>query len=96
MRRAGRGHGAKDELKRAEDELAVLDRRLRDLVLQVPSPADPTVPDGGEDDGEVLRVVGDDTRGPTARSRRLRRRDGLRRDEARGRDERLAVRVARA
>jgi seryl-tRNA synthetase len=49
---------AKDELKRAEDELAILDRRLRDLVLQVPSPADPEVPDGGEADAEVLRVVG--------------------------------------
>ena len=49
---------AKDELKRDEDELAILDRRLRDLVLQVPSPADPSVPDGGEDDAEVLRVVG--------------------------------------
>jgi len=54
----GEAAAAKDELKRAEDDLAVLDRRLRDLVLQVPSPADPTVPDGGEDDAEVLRVVG--------------------------------------
>jgi seryl-tRNA synthetase len=48
----------KRDLKRAEDELAVFDGRLRDLVLRVPNPADPSVPDGGEDDGEVLRVVG--------------------------------------
>ena len=50
---------AKDELKRAEDELAILDRRLRELALQLPSPADPSAPDGGEDDAEVVRVVGD-------------------------------------
>ena len=49
----------KAELKRAEDELAILDGRLRDLALRVPSPADASVPDGGEDDAEVLRVVGD-------------------------------------
>ncbi len=48
----------KDELRRAEEELTVLDRRLRDVALRVPNPADPSVPDGGEDDGEVLRVVG--------------------------------------
>jgi len=49
----------KDRVKAAQDELAVLERRMRDLALQVPNPADPSVPDGGEDDGEVLRVVGD-------------------------------------
>jgi seryl-tRNA synthetase len=49
----------KAELKRAEDELAILDGRLRDLALRVPSPADASVPDGGEGDAEVLRVVGD-------------------------------------
>ena len=50
---------AKEELKRGEDELTILDQRLRGLALQVPSPADPSVPDGGEGDAEVLRVVGD-------------------------------------
>jgi seryl-tRNA synthetase len=49
---------AKDELAAAESELAILDRRLRDLALQVPSPADADVPDGGEDDAAVLRAVG--------------------------------------
>jgi seryl-tRNA synthetase len=48
----------KRELQAAESELAVLDARLRDLALTVPNPADPEVPDGGEDDGAVLRVEG--------------------------------------
>jgi seryl-tRNA synthetase len=48
----------KGELQAAERELAERDATLRELVLQVPNPADPSVPDGGEDDGEVLRVVG--------------------------------------
>jgi len=48
----------KEELQAAERELVLLDATLRDLVLQVPNPADPSVPDGGEDDGEVLRVIG--------------------------------------
>ena len=50
---------------------------------QVPNPADASVPDGGEDDGEVLRVVGDTVDGAAARPRRVRRRDGLRRHRAR-------------
>jgi len=54
----------KRELQRAEEELGVLDRRLRDLALQVPNPADPSAPDGGEDDGEVLRTHGDSPEAP--------------------------------
>jgi seryl-tRNA synthetase len=49
----------KDELSAREKELQVLDGRLREIALQVPNPADASVPDGGEHDGEVLRVVGD-------------------------------------
>jgi seryl-tRNA synthetase len=49
----------KDELQQAERVLAELDITVRELALQVPNPADASVPDGGEDDGEVLRVVGD-------------------------------------
>ena len=49
----------KREVQEAERSLGALDRQLAELVLQVPNPADPSVPDGGEDDGEVLRVVGD-------------------------------------
>jgi seryl-tRNA synthetase len=51
--------GLKDQVQQAEQELGVLERRLRDLALQLPNPADPAVPDGGEADGEVLRTVGD-------------------------------------
>jgi seryl-tRNA synthetase len=49
----------KEELQLLEDALGQLDREVRALSLQVPNPADPSVPDGGEDDGAVLRVVGD-------------------------------------
>ena len=49
----------KDELAAREKELQTTDARLRDLALQVPNPADASAPDGGEDDGEVVRVVGD-------------------------------------
>ncbi|MEZ5171525.1 MAG: serine--tRNA ligase [Acidimicrobiia bacterium] len=49
----------KDELKAAEAELTDVEQRHQDLALQVPNPADRTVPDGGEDDGEVVRTVGD-------------------------------------
>ncbi len=49
----------KERGKAAEDELALLERRLRDVALRVPNPADPDVPDGGEEDGDVVRVVGD-------------------------------------
>ena len=43
----------KDELAAKEPELAEADARLRELALQVPNPADESVPDGGEDDSEV-------------------------------------------
>jgi seryl-tRNA synthetase len=49
----------KDELAALEPRLAEAEARLRDLALQVPNPADASVPDGGEDDYQVLRVVGD-------------------------------------
>jgi seryl-tRNA synthetase len=48
----------KEELAAKEQELGAADARLRDLALQVPNPADASVPDGGEDDAEVLRVEG--------------------------------------
>jgi seryl-tRNA synthetase len=49
----------KEELQAREAALAGADQVLRDLALRVPNPADPSVPDGGEDDGEVLREVGE-------------------------------------
>ncbi len=36
-----------------------MEARLRELALQVPNVADGSVPDGGEDEGEELRVVGE-------------------------------------
>ena len=53
----------KKELTAREDVLHDLDARLREVALQVPNPADSSVPDGGEDDATVVRVVGD-TPGP--------------------------------
>jgi seryl-tRNA synthetase len=49
----------KSELQEREQALAALEARLRELALQLPNPADLSAPDGGEDDFEVLRVVGD-------------------------------------
>jgi seryl-tRNA synthetase len=54
----------KAELQSAEDALSELDRRLRDAVIALPNPADPSVPDGGEDDGKVLRTVGEQVAAP--------------------------------
>ncbi len=48
----------KERVREGETELGVLDRRLRDLALRIPNPADPSVPDGGADDAEVMRTVG--------------------------------------
>jgi seryl-tRNA synthetase len=49
----------KDELAAREPALAAAEAKLRDLALQVPNPADASVPDGGEDDAEVVRTVGE-------------------------------------
>jgi seryl-tRNA synthetase len=55
----------KAELTEAERVLADADVVVRDLALQLPNPADASVPDGGEHDGAVVRVV-DGTPGPPA------------------------------
>jgi seryl-tRNA synthetase len=49
----------KTELTAAEALLTETESVVRALALQVPNPADPSVPEGGEHDGVVLRVVGD-------------------------------------
>lgn len=54
----------KDELAALEPTLAEAEARVRQLALQVPNPADVSVPDGGEDDGDVLRIVGAETPPP--------------------------------
>ena len=48
----------KEELGAAEAALTELEPEVRALALQVPNPADASVPDGGEDEGEVVRTVG--------------------------------------
>ena len=54
----------KEELAKAEPGLADAEAQVRDLALGVPNPAHESVPDGGEEDYEVLRVVGDETPAP--------------------------------
>ncbi|MET0275916.1 MAG: serine--tRNA ligase [Acidimicrobiia bacterium] len=49
----------KQELTALEPDLTAAIERVRELALQIPNPADASVPDGGEDDGDVLRIVGD-------------------------------------
>jgi seryl-tRNA synthetase len=49
----------KAELTAAEAVLTDAESVVRALALQIPNPADPSAPDGGEHDGAVLRLVGD-------------------------------------
>jgi seryl-tRNA synthetase len=49
----------KEELTGREKVLTAVDSELRELALPLPNPADASAPDGGEDDGEVVKVVGD-------------------------------------
>ncbi|HMF03960.1 MAG TPA: serine--tRNA ligase [Acidimicrobiia bacterium] len=49
----------KEDLKKSEQRLQEAETRLRELALQIPNPADESVPVGGEDANEVVRVVGE-------------------------------------
>jgi seryl-tRNA synthetase len=49
----------KEDLLRTEKRLSEFEETARELALEVPNPADASVPDGGEDDNEVLRVIGE-------------------------------------
>jgi seryl-tRNA synthetase len=49
----------KEELTAREPDLAAAEAAVRALALAVPNPADPEVPDGGEDEGDVVRTVGE-------------------------------------
>ena len=51
----------KEELTAKEKELQAADAELREVALQIPNSADASVPDGGEDDGEVVKTVGAQT-----------------------------------
>jgi len=48
----------KADLQRADEALGAAEAALRELTLQVPNPAASDVPDGGEDDGDVVKTVG--------------------------------------
>jgi seryl-tRNA synthetase len=49
-----------DEIKSLEQELAVVDERIQELLATLPNLPDPSAPDGdSEDDAVVVRVVGD-------------------------------------
>jgi seryl-tRNA synthetase len=54
----------KAELTEAEAALNELEAALTALALQVPNPADESVPDGGEDDFVVVRTIGATTPAP--------------------------------
>ncbi len=43
----------------ARGRARTVDAEVRALALRIPNPADASVPDGGEHDGAVLRIVGD-------------------------------------
>jgi seryl-tRNA synthetase len=49
----------KEELSAAEARVQAIEGTFRELTLQVPNPADPSVPDGGEDDAVEIETVGD-------------------------------------
>ena len=57
----------KERLTALEGGLKEADDGLRTRALQIPNPADASVPDGGEDDGEVVREVGSVPDGAPAR-----------------------------
>ena len=54
----------KADLQRADEALAASEGALRELALQVPNPAASDVPDGGEDDGDVVKTVGREVDAP--------------------------------
>jgi seryl-tRNA synthetase len=54
----------KAELGEAEAALDLISKKLTDLALTIPNPADPSVPSGGEDDFEVIASVGDQRPAP--------------------------------
>jgi len=56
----------KDQLAALEPQLAEAEARFNELVIRVPNPAHPSVPDGGEDDYDVIRVVGEGPAAPAA------------------------------
>ena len=54
-----RAAAMKQNLQQLESALTEAEAALRELALQLPNPADSSVPDGGEDDGVVVKTVGE-------------------------------------
>jgi seryl-tRNA synthetase len=54
-----RAAATKQNLQALESALTEAEGALRELALQLPNPADASVPDGGEDDGVVVKIVGE-------------------------------------
>ncbi len=54
----------KAELTAAEADYTVVDDEMKALALQLPVPADASVPDGGEDEGTVVATVGEQNAAP--------------------------------
>jgi seryl-tRNA synthetase len=54
----------KEELAAREQVLQEIEARLREVALQIPNSADVSVPDGGEDDGDEIKKVGDTRAAP--------------------------------
>ncbi len=48
----------KIELGVLEQQLSAVEASLQEYALQLPNSADPSVPDGGEDEGDVVKTVG--------------------------------------
>jgi seryl-tRNA synthetase len=54
----------KAELTAAEADYNVVDDEMKALALQLPVPADASVPDGGEDEGTVVATIGEQNAAP--------------------------------
>ena len=54
----------KAELQKVEKRFGEASDDLRDIVITIPNPADPRCPTGGEDDYEVIEVVGEQNKPP--------------------------------
>ncbi len=52
------------ELSMLEGQLTGVDEALREVALQLPNPADASVPDGGEDEGDVVKTIGAEVPAP--------------------------------
>ena len=54
----------KAELQKVEKKFGEASNDLREIAITIPNPADPRCPTGGEDDYEVIEVVGEQNKPP--------------------------------